>query len=242
MQVFPVPSPRARAHSMGFTLVELMIVIAVVAIIASIAIPNLLSARKNANESAAIATLKSLISTQAGMQGMGAMDVNNNGRGEFGFFAELAGVSPLRVDQAGGIGGAPVTPQLMPAFGNVINGRVPRSGYFFRVYLPATGTGAPAGEAATGGASGVSIDAALAESIWCAYAWPASYGNSGSRTFFINHNGDILSTRNTSQRYSGDGNPVPPNAAFRAGTPDLLGSPPAANALGKDGEPWTVVQ
>lgn len=42
----------------AFTLIELMIVIAIIAIIAAIAIPNLLESRITANESAASATLK----------------------------------------------------------------------------------------------------------------------------------------------------------------------------------------
>ena len=47
-----------------FTLIELMIVIAIIAIIAAIAIPNLLSARKNGNEAAAIGSLKAIVSAQ----------------------------------------------------------------------------------------------------------------------------------------------------------------------------------
>jgi len=43
----------------GFTLVEIMIVVAIIALLAAIAIPNLLSARKSANESSAQANLKS---------------------------------------------------------------------------------------------------------------------------------------------------------------------------------------
>ncbi len=45
----------------GFTLVEIMIVVAIIALIAAIAIPNLLRARHNANETAAIGNLKTLV-------------------------------------------------------------------------------------------------------------------------------------------------------------------------------------
>lgn len=44
----------------GFTLVEIMIVVAIIALLAAIAIPNLLRARLNANESAAIAAMQTV--------------------------------------------------------------------------------------------------------------------------------------------------------------------------------------
>ncbi len=44
----------------GFTLVEIMIVVAIIALLAAIAIPNLMRARLNANESAAQSTLKTV--------------------------------------------------------------------------------------------------------------------------------------------------------------------------------------
>jgi prepilin-type N-terminal cleavage/methylation domain-containing protein len=49
----------------GFTLIELMIVIAIIAIIAAIAIPNLIEARKGANEASAIGALRTVASAQA---------------------------------------------------------------------------------------------------------------------------------------------------------------------------------
>ena len=44
----------------GFTLVEIMIVVAIISLLAAIAIPNLLRARHNANEAASIAALRTI--------------------------------------------------------------------------------------------------------------------------------------------------------------------------------------
>jgi len=48
----------------GFTLIELLIVVAIIAIIAAIAVPNLLNARMAANETSAVASLRSIASAQ----------------------------------------------------------------------------------------------------------------------------------------------------------------------------------
>lgn len=53
----------------GFTLVEIMIVVAIIALLAAIAIPNLLRARHNANESAAIASLRTISSACESFRG-----------------------------------------------------------------------------------------------------------------------------------------------------------------------------
>jgi type IV pilus assembly protein PilA len=44
----------------GFSLIELLIVVAIILIIAAIAIPNLLSSRKSANESSAVGSLQAI--------------------------------------------------------------------------------------------------------------------------------------------------------------------------------------
>lgn len=65
----------------GFTLVEIMIVVAIIALLAAIAIPNLLGARRTANEAAARANIK-VLCTEA--------ETYAAGTGAGSYYADLA--------------------------------------------------------------------------------------------------------------------------------------------------------
>jgi type IV pilus assembly protein PilA len=71
----------------GFTLIELMIVIAIISIIAAIAIPNLVQARKHGNEANAIGALKTITSAQTMFN---QKDSDQDGNLDYGMLSELA--------------------------------------------------------------------------------------------------------------------------------------------------------
>jgi prepilin-type N-terminal cleavage/methylation domain-containing protein len=196
----------------GFTLIELMIVVAIIAIIASIAVPKLLAARISANEAAAISSLRSISSAQSQIKSSSVIDTDSDGSGEYAYFAEMAGTVPMRIDNGGAPGPGLPTDKLNPsvlssAFGRVANSLVSRSGYDFQIWLPnATAGGLTPGiaEDANGGKAGVPYpDPNNGENWWCCYAWPMQANGAGNRAFFINQEGDMLQCLNRNPSYSG---------------------------------------
>ena len=86
------------------------------------------------------------------------------------------------------------------------------------------------------------VSGAAAAHYWACYAWPASYGNTGKRTFFINQSGQILVCTNDQTRYSGAGNDPDGEAVLIPSSNDKMNGPLAINMTGNDGNFWKIVQ
>ncbi len=222
----------------GFTLIELMIVIAIIAIIALIAIPNLLSSRLVANETSTVGTLRSLASAEAEFQARQIVDQDADGLGEYGFLQELAGA----VIPRGGVATLD-PPSISQALGNVdATGVTTKSGYVLVMFLPG-GAGAPIQEPAAGAFPGPNpVDANFQETRWCCYAIPQTVRNTGNRAFVCNQQAEVYATANVGVQDYDLANIAlllgNPDAAYEIGTSNLAGKFAVGVGAAQDGGTW----
>ena len=146
----------------GFSLIELLIVVAIILIIAAIAIPNLQRAKMSANEASAVAGMHTIFTAEAAYYAQGWSNP-----GALGFSATLqdlgnsTGCNPPSITSAC---------QLDNVMANAVTPATAKSGYYF-TYVPIT-TGT------------LNVGFAL-------NADPAARGSSGQRSFYTDQSGVV---------------------------------------------------
>lgn len=232
----------------GFTLIELMVVVAIIAILMAIIIPGLLRARIAANQVSAVGTIKTLSASQQQFKNAAVVDADGDGSGEYGYFIELAGVSEFRT-QGCGLSADPISPSFITSIlgESVLNSPAflaNKSGYVFRMFLPEDQGSPGPGVAESVPLVCNPIYADQQEQRWVVYAWPSSLSVSGNNAYFGDQRGEIFSSENVSgPRYSGtDIQVVDGNSALEVGSVNLDGSPPPPPATAIDGQLWVPQQ
>jgi len=162
----------------AFTLIELMIVIAIIAIIAAIAIPNLLESRISSNEAAAASSLKSgihpaQVTFQSGsyvdLGGPSAPVAGGNGIGDYAINLQYMAGTTAAASATDAIPDLALS--MLPATWNGTDGVVQNSSYIY------------------------SCDSRY-ESAFVVACWPVDLagGSVGRRRFAINAGGQVVAT------------------------------------------------
>lgn len=189
----------------GFTLIELMIVIAIIAIIAAIAIPNLLESRVTANEAAASASLKSgVFPAQTQFQGGAYQDADLDSRGEYGTIGALAGlIVTTKITDVASQRISLVTGPL--ATGTATLGFRTANGYVFAAAVPGRLETADATDAQAATVEGAALPTVVdtdpaavggfeenpAEAYFVVAAMPERFGDSGRKVYVLSQDGQI---------------------------------------------------
>lgn len=150
----------------GFTLIELMIVVAIIAIIAAIAIPNLIESRMQANETNAVAALREYVSAQYDYQKANYAVPNGGSAHSFcDDFSRLGGTNAYVKQSSDKL-------ELIPAvFAAATSTTIGYQGYFFT--------------------NDQNVAAASWKYYFGLYADPCDYGKTGINSYYVSSTGTV---------------------------------------------------
>jgi len=191
----------------GFTLIELMIVVAIIAIIAAIAIPSILRSRMSANQTSAVGTLDSILKMNAQFR---SNDSERNGENDY-WVENVFGLHG--VQSAGGDEIELVPETVANSDYEGVNDNIttngtgftvstfatgdlaPKSGYYVSMQVGTAGSGGSpcgsnyAGKDVKGNNSDGDYTALTNDNRYSVTAFPELYDNTGTKAYLLNEGG-----------------------------------------------------